>query len=249
MRIISILNHKGGVGKTTTAANLSVGLAMQGKRTLAIDLDGQANLSFSFGLNPHSTQSTIYHALRGDIKGLPAKEVMENLSVVPAHYDLGAIEIELVNEPGKEYLLKELLEPYEKDYDFVIIDCPPALGFLAFNALTTSTDVIIPIEADAYAVQGTIKVQDLIGKIQRRINTSLQVLGILVTKYDQRTKIAKEVTQVILEHSKARVLKPFIRKNVLLAEAALQQQDIFSYAPKSTGAEDYLELSKQIING
>ena len=245
MRIISILNHKGGVGKTTTAVNLSAGLASLGHKVLAIDLDGQANLSFSFGLENHSSES-IYQALRGDIKDLPVRKVKENLDVVPAHFDLGAIEMELVNEPGKEYFLKDLLEAYAEKYDYVIIDCPPALGFLAFNALTASTDVIIPIEADGYAIQGTLKVQQLITKIQRRINTTLKVMGILVTKYDQRKNISKEVTQVLLDSSAIKVLSPLIRTNVSLAEAALSQKDIFAYAPKCTGAEDYLELSKRI---
>lgn len=248
MRIISILNHKGGVGKTTTAVNISAGLAYLGKRVLAIDLDGQANLSFSFGIENYSNES-IYHALRGDLKALPTREVKENLSVVPAHFDLGAIEMELVNEPGKEYFLKDLLDDCSSEYDYAIIDCPPALGFLAFNALTASTDVLIPIEADGYAIQGTLKVQQLITKIQRRINTNLKVMGILVTKYDQRKNIVKEVTQTLIDHSSTHILTPFIRTNVSLSEAALSQQDIFSYAPKSSGAEDYLELCKIIING
>lgn len=247
MRIISILNHKGGVGKTTTSVNLAAGLAHLGKKTLAIDLDGQANLTYNFNIDPKA--ETIYHALRGDIERLPIypTEGDRNLFVSPAHLDLGAIEMEVVSEPGKEYFLRELIKSCPNKFDYIIIDCAPALGFLAFNALTASTDVIIPIEADGFAVKGTVKVRELISKIQKRINPELKELGILITKYDQRKNLNKEIALSLKENSSLEILEPIIRTNVSLAEASLNRQTIFEYAPKSSGAEDYLLLSKNIL--
>lgn len=248
MKTIAVLNHKGGVGKTTTSVNLAAGLASLGKRTLAIDLDGQANLSYN--LRCAQNPDTIYHALRGDIDHLPIVQVDESglLYAVPSHLDLGAIEMEVVNEPGKEYFLRDLIDEVKWDFDYVIIDCPPALGFLAFNALTAATDVLIPVEADGFAVKGTIKVRELIGKIQKRINPSLKVLGLLITKYDQRKNLNKEVASALQRNETTSVIPTIIRTNVSLSEASLKQQTIFEYAPKSAGAEDYLQLSKSIIN-
>lgn len=247
MKTIAVLNHKGGVGKTTTAVNLSAGLASLGKRTLAIDLDGQANLSYNLRCDKHP--DTIYHALRGDIDHLPIVPVDASglLYAVPSHLDLGAIEMEVVNEPGKEYFLRDLIDGVKEEFDYVIIDCPPALGFLAFNALTAATDVLIPTEADGFAVKGTIKVRELIGKIQKRINPSLRVLGLLLTKYDQRKNLNKEVSRALERDESTRVIETIIRTNVSLSEASLKRQTIFEYAPKSVGAEDYLALSQLII--
>lgn len=248
MKTIAVLNHKGGVGKTTTSVNLAAGLASLGKRTLAIDLDGQANLSYNLRCAQHP--DTIYHALRGDIDHLPIVPVDDTglLYAVPSHLDLGAIEMEVVNEPGKEYFLRDLIDEVKGKFDYIIIDCPPALGFLAFNALTAATDVLIPVEADGFAVKGTIKVRELIGKIQKRINPSLRVLGLLITKYDQRKNLNKEVASALQRNECTRVIETIIRTNVSLSEASLKQQTIFEYAPKSVGAEDYLALSQLIIN-
>ena len=249
MEILSIINHKGGVGKTTTSVNLSAGLSLLGKKVLVIDLDAQANLSYNLGLD-HLSECTIYHALRGSIEQLPIYPVQgkENLWAVPAHLSLGSIEIEIHQKQGREFLLKNLIKNCATDYDYIIIDCPPAISLLTLNALIASTEVIIPIEADGFALHGILKLESIIDQIRRSANPELNILGLLITRYDKRKTLSREVEVVLHNNPKYNLLQPSIRTNIALSEASLNRQDIFSYAPHSAGAMDYLELCKNIIH-
>ncbi|MEM6319263.1 MAG: ParA family protein [Bacteroidota bacterium] len=242
--VISLLNHKGGVGKTTSAINIGAGLVELGKRVLLIDLDPQANLSLSLGI-PRQ-KSTIYEALRGESELVPYT-VKDGLDVVTSTLDLSGAEMELINEAGREYILRELLEVVEEDYDYVIIDCPPSLGLLTLNALTSSTYVYIPLQTEFLALQGLTKIKQIIDKVRFRLNKKLSIGGVIATMYDHRKVLNRDVVETIKKFFGKRVFETYIRDNVALAEAPAQRKDIFSYNKRSTGAKDYLALSKEII--
>ncbi len=242
--VISLLNHKGGVGKTTSAINIGAGLVELGKRVLLIDLDPQANLSLSLGI-PRQ-KSTIYEALRGESELVPYT-VKENLDVITSTLDLSGAEMELINEAGREYILRELLEVVEEDYDYVIIDCPPSLGLLTLNALTSSTFVYIPLQTEFLALQGLTKIKQIIDKVRFRLNKKLSIGGVIATMYDHRKVLNRDVVETIRKFFGNRVFDTYIRDNVALAEAPAQRKDIFEYNKRSSGAKDYLALSKEII--
>lgn len=245
MKTISILNHKGGVGKTTTSASVSAGLTRLGYRVLTIDIDGQANLSQSLGIGLQ--EPNIYTALK-EQKSLPIYKNSEGLSVVPSTLDLQAAELELASEPGRELILKRLIGSEAGNYDFVVIDCPPSLGILTLNALTASDYIIIPLEAETLALQGMAKLLSIIEKVQQRLNDRLSILGILVTKYDGRKSLNKSVLEKVREHFPAQIFSAQIRDNVSLAEAPAMGKDIFTYAPNSNGASDYASVCEEIVN-
>lgn len=242
--VISLLNHKGGVGKTTSAINIGAGLVELGKSVLLIDLDPQANLSLSLGI-PRQ-KSTIYEALRGESELVPYT-VKEGLDVVTSTLDLSGAEMELINEAGREYILRELLEVVEEDYDYVIIDCPPSLGLLTLNALTSSTFVYIPLQTEFLALQGLTKIKQIIDKVRFRLNKKLSIGGVIATMYDHRKVLNRDVVETIKKFFGKRVFETYIRDNVALAEAPAQRKDIFAYNRRSSGAKDYLALSKEII--
>lgn len=244
MKIISILNHKGGVGKTTTSASLSAGLTTSGYKVLAIDIDGQANLTHSLGIGLQ--EDNIYTALKGQGK-LPIYRNEEGIDIVPSTLDLQAAELELANEPGRELLLKRLISSVKSNYDFVIIDCPPSLGILTLNALTASQYIIIPVEAETLALQGMAKLLTVIDKVKNVLNEHLEILGILITKYDNRKSLNKSILETIKKHFPDKVFETCIRDNVSLAEAPSRGKDIFAYAPKSNGATDYQLVCQEII--
>ena len=243
-KVISISNHKGGVGKTTSAINIGAGLNKLGKKVLLIDLDPQANLSQSLGLI--NQNKNIYGAIRGEYKLQPV-EVLKGLSVVPSTLDLSGAEVELSGEAGREYILKELIDPIKKQYDYVIIDSPPSLGLLTINSFTASDEVFIPLQAQYLALQGLTKLVEVIDKIKKRLNKNLKVGGVFITQYDSRKILNRDVVDTIKGHFKNDVFKTKIRDNVALAEAPTQGTDIFRYQAKSKGAEDYLALCKEII--
>lgn len=245
-KIISILNHKGGVGKTTTAINLSAALAIRKKKVLLIDVDPQANLTQSLG-HPTESDKTIYGALRGQYP-LPVVHHKENFDVVLSTLDLSAAEIELSGEAGREYILRETLEPVACNYDYILIDCPPSLGLLTLNALSASTTVLIPVQAQFLAVQGMSKLFSIITKVQQRINKGLQLEGIVLTLYNPNITLNKNVFTILHNNYPNCVFNTSIRNNVSLAEAPARGQDIFEYSPKSNGAIDYLELCEELIN-
>ena len=242
--VITISNHKGGVGKTTSAINIGAGLNRLGKKILLIDFDPQANLSQSLGLA--NQERTIYGALRGEYKLQPI-EIVKGLDIVPSTLDLSGAEVELSAEAGREYILKELLDPIRDSYDYIIIDSPPSLGLLTINALTASNEVLIPIQAQYLALQGLTKLLEVIDKITKRLNKELKVGGVFITLYDSRKVLNRDVVETTETHFKKELFTTKIRDNIALAEAPARGVDIFNYQPKSNGAEDYLLLCKEII--
>lgn len=243
-KVISISNHKGGVGKTTSALNIGAGLNKLGKKVLLIDLDPQANLSQSLGIIEH--EKNIYGAIRGEYKLQPIN-IIKGLDLIPSTLDLSGAEVELSGEAGREYILKELIDPIKKQYDYVIIDSPPSLGLLTINSFTASDEVLIPLQAQYLAIQGLTKLVEVIDKIKKRLNKSLKVGGVFITQYDNRKVLNRDVVTTIKSHFKNEVFKTKIRDNVALAEAPTQGVDIFRYQPKSKGAEDYLALCREIV--
>ena len=243
--IISLLNHKGGVGKTTCTINIGAGLVELGKKVLLIDLDPQANLSLSLGAP--RLPNTIYEAIRGESE-LEPYTIRNGLDIVTSRLDLSGAEMELINEAGREYILRELFEPVKDHYDFILIDCPPSLGLLTLNALTSSETVIIPLQTEFLALQGLAKIKQVIQKVKVRLNKQLEIGGVIATMYDSRKVLNRDVAKTIKKYFGDLVFETYIRDNVTLAEAPSQRKDIFEYSPKSIGAEDYLELSKEFLN-
>lgn len=243
-KTIAVSNHKGGVGKTTTSVNLAAGLARKGKSILVIDLDPQANLTQSFGISKPDT--TIYEALKGDDDAKPIN-IFENLDIIPSTLDLAGAEMELNAEAGREYLLDEVIEPFKDKYEYIFIDCPPSLGLLTINAFTTADEIIIPIQAHFLAIKGLTKIIEVINKVKRRINKKLQITGVIVTLYDKRKILHRDVVETIITYFQEKVYKIKIRQNISLAEAPSQGLDIFRYQPKSHGASDYEALADEFI--
>lgn len=243
-KVISISNHKGGVGKTTSAINIGAGLNKLGKKVLLIDLDPQANLSQSLGLIDQDRN--IYGAIRGEYKLEPIS-ILKGLDIIPSTLDLSGAEIELSGEAGREYILRELIDPLRGSYDYIIIDSPPSLGLLTINSFTASDQIFIPLQAQYLALQGLAKLTEVVEKIQKRLNKDLKLGGVIVTQYDSRKVLNRDVVETIEAHFKDEVFKTKIRDNIALAEAPTQGLDIFRYNPKSYGAEDYLSLCREIV--
>ncbi len=241
--IISLLNHKGGVGKTTSAINIGAALVELGKRVLLLDLDPQANLTVSLGV-PRQ-RITIYENMRGEAELTPFR-VKENMDVIISTLDLSGAEMELINEAGREFILRELFATVLHDYDYIIIDCPPSLGLLTLNALTASDYVVIPMQTEFLALQGLAKIKQIVDKVRFRLNKKLQIGGVVATMYDNRKVLNRDVLSTIQKYFGEKVFQTLVRENVALAEAPASHQDIFAYNNKSNGAEDYLELAKEI---
>jgi len=243
--VISITNHKGGVGKTTSAINIGAGLSKRGKKVLLIDLDPQANLSISLGIS--EPEQTIYGAIKGEYKIRPVP-IYEGLDILPSTLDLSGAEIELSSETGREYVLREILEPLKNGYDFIFIDCPPSLGLLTINALTASNLIYIPLQAEYLALRGLTKLLEIVTKVRKRLNKDLEVGGVFITQFDSRKVLNRNIVETIEEHFKEKVFKTRLRDNIALAEAPSSGQDIFRYNAKSYGAEDYSALCEEILS-
>ena len=242
--VISLLNHKGGVGKTTSTINIGAGMVELGKKVLLIDLDPQANLTLSLGISRQKI--TIYESLKGEDDLVPYT-VREGLDVITSCLDLSSAEMELINEAGREYILRELISGVEDAYDYVLIDCPPSLGLLALNALTSSRYIIIPLQTEFLALQGLAKIKQVIDKVKLRLNKQLEIGGVMATMYDSRKVLNRDVVETIKKYFGKKVFNTYIRDNVALAEAPAQRQDIFEYSKNSPGAKDYLSLCKEIL--
>ncbi|HMO37926.1 MAG TPA: ParA family protein [Saprospiraceae bacterium] len=242
--VISLLNHKGGVGKTTSAINIGAGLVELGKKVLLVDLDPQANLTLSLGIPRQPV--TIYESLRGESELRPV-QAKQNLDIVISTLDLSGAEMELINEAGREQILRELFEPVREEYDFIIVDCPPSLGLLTLNALTGSDYVIIPLQTEFLAMQGLAKIKQVIQKVRLRLNKNIEIAGVMATMYDHRKVLNRDVVDTIKKYFGTLVFDTMIRDNVALAEAPSQRKDIFEYNRSSSGAEDYLALCQEII--
>ena len=242
--IISLLNHKGGVGKTTSAINIGAGMVENGKRVLLIDLDPQANLTLSLGA-PRMPE-TIYEAMKGEIPLTPYT-VKEGLDIIISTLDLSGAEMELINEAGREFILRELFDPVRDKYDYILIDCPPSLGLLTLNALTCSDLVYIPLQTQFLALQGLAKIKQVINKVKLRLNKKLEIGGVIATMYDNRKVLNRDVVETMKKYFGDTVFNTMIRDNVSLAEAPAKRKDIFEYSPNSIGAKDYLSLCKEIL--
>lgn len=246
MRKIALVNQKGGVGKTTTAANLSDGLARLGRKVLLIDFDPQANATISFGVDVNQPRLTIYDILRGDAK--PEQAILHlspHLDLLPSSIDLAGAELELNAVIGRELALRDALSGLD-GYDFVLVDCPPSLGLLNVNALAYVDEVFVPLECEFFALHGISQLMKTIGMIQKRIQPHLRITGVIPCKFDGRTTLSKEVVGEIRGHFQNSVFKSMIRNNVRLAEAPSHGKSIFDYAPDSAGAEDYMALAREV---
>lgn len=242
-RIIAISNHKGGVGKTTSVASTGAALAAMGFKVLLVDLDAQANLTAS--LLQAEPERTIYNALK-ERQGLPVVELSQSLHLAPSALELAGIELELSGAMSREFILKDLLEPVASGYDVVLLDCPPSLGLIAVNAFVASTDVIIPLTAEALPFKGLTMIQDIIAMVQKRLNPSLRLSGIVLTRWAGR-KLNKMVEEALRGSFPEIVFKTKIRENISIAEAPLSKSDIFSYSPNSNGAKDYEALTEELL--
>jgi chromosome partitioning protein len=246
MRIIALINQKGGVGKTTATVNIGRGLALLGKKVMLIDLDPQAHMTYSLGIQAHELKRSIYDVLKGEASPEEVTVVHKDMKVVPSTLDLSGAEIELAGVPGRESLLKESLTGV-RGIEYVLMDCPPGLGLLTLNALTTAREIFICLQAEYLALQGIGKLMETVEIVRKRLNRGLTVSGILCTRYDRRKKLNREVVQKIKGYFGDKVFKTLVRDNVSVAEAPTQGLSIFDYSPKSHGAEDYKSLCKEII--
>ncbi|MDC0344930.1 AAA family ATPase [Alphaproteobacteria bacterium] len=242
-KVVSISNHKGGVGKTTSAVNIGAGLVERGKKVLLVDLDPQANLTQS--LSTQLNTSNIYEVLRGEEAAQPTK-YKNNLYIIPSTLDLSGAEMELISEPGRERILSDALDGLKDSFDYIIIDCPPSLGLLTINAFTASDVILVPLQAEYLAMRGLSKLNSVIDKIRKRLNKRLKIGGVFLTQYDARKILNRNIAESVSEVFSGKLLETKISNNVSLAEAPATGQDIFLYNKNSKGAKDYRELCNEL---
>ncbi|MFV0314650.1 MAG: ParA family protein [Anaerotignum sp.] len=249
VRVIAVTNQKGGVGKTTTAINLSASLAAEGKKVLVIDADQQGNTTSGLGLDKNSMEQTIYNIFLGEasIDDIKQPTCVEGLEVLPANISLTGAEIELVEKENREYILKEELGKIKDNYDFVIIDCPPSLNLITINALSAADTVLVPIQCEYFALEGLEQLLHTINLVKKRINPYLEIEGIVFTMYDARTNLSLQVVEEVKRSLGNNVYRSIIPRNVRLGEAPSHGLPIHLYDPKSKGAECYALLAEEVI--
>ena len=249
MKTFAIANQKGGVGKTTTAVNLSAALTDYGKKVLLVDIDPQGNATSGLGIDKNDLKKSIYDVLIDDesINEVVHETANMNLDIIPANISLAGAEIELVSAMSRELRLKKAFEKLSGDYDYCIIDCPPSLSLLTINAFTAADGILIPVQAEYYALEGLSQLINTIELVKRHLNTELSIEGVLLTMLDARTNLGSQVSEEVREHFKDQVYDTVIQRNIRLGEAPSYGQPITAYDPKSQGAENYSKLAKEVI--
>ncbi len=246
-KIISLCNQKGGVGKTTCTLNIAAGLEKMGEKVLLIDLDPQAHLTYSLGVPAHELTRTVYDLFKGTHGIAEVMLTVDGLAMIPSSLELAGLEMELAGVPGREFILREVLNQAAEGFTYIFIDCPPSLGILTLNALTAAREIFIPLQTEFLALKGMSKLIETIETVKKRLNPDLEITGIIGTRYDARRKLNKGIIETISERFGAKLFTTIIRENISLAEAPGYGQTIFRYAPKSYGAEDFLALAGEIV--
>ena len=249
-RIIAVANQKGGVGKTTTAINLSACLAEKEKKVLAVDMDPQGNMTSGLGIDKDSVEITVYDLIIGEarVEDVICHGVSENLDVLPTNIDLSAAEIELIGVDNKEYIIRNEIHRIKNQYDYIIIDCPPSLSMLTINAMTTADSILVPIQCEYYALEGLSQLIHTIELVKERLNPDLDIEGVVFTMYDARTNLSLQVVENVKDNLNQTIYKTIIPRNIRLAEAPSYGMPINQYDPKSAGADSYRRLAEEVIN-
>ena len=248
-RIIAVLNHKGGVGKTTTVVNLSACLAEQGKKVLVVDADAQGNTTSGLGLEKNQIENTLYNVLLGEISAAEAVQetIADNVELIPSNMNLSGAEIELVGLDNREYIMKECLENIKDDYDFVMIDCPPSLGLVTLNALTAADTVLVPVQCEYYALEGLTQLMVTIKQVKRLYNRGLDITGILVTMYNGRLNLSLQVMDELKKYYAGKLFSTTIMRNVRLSEAPGFGMPVMYFDKYSKGCQAYLDVAEELI--
>ena len=249
-KIIALANQKGGVGKTTTTMNLGASLATLEKSVLIVDADPQANASSGLGVNIKEVECSLYECIvnKADVRDAIYTTDIDNLDIIPSHIDLVGAEIEMLNMENREKILRQLLEPIRADSDYILIDCSPSLGLITVNALTAADSVIIPVQCEYFALEGISKLLNTIKIIKSKLNTTLEIEGVLLTMYDSRLRLANQIYDEVKRHFQELVFKTVIQRNVKLSEAPSHGLPAILYDADSTGSKNHLALAKEIIN-